>query len=131
MEPDEMFYNIAQRDKQNKVYYSPDDQGKYILETNFGFPEAVVGGLFMSEELVYVEEARKAVLSGRKSPLYYHMERRQMLPGMLAKAAGIAAFRVRRHLRPEIFCKLKPSVLDRYAEALAVTREELKTVPSR
>jgi hypothetical protein len=59
------------------------------------------------------------------------MERRQMIPDILGKTAGIAAFRVKRHLRPEIFAKLKDSVLDRYAKALAITREELKTVPQQ
>ena len=52
-----------------------------------------------------------------------------MNPEILAKTAGIAVFRVKRHFRPEIFSKLKPSILDRYAKALAVTLEELKTVP--
>ncbi|MDD5344316.1 MAG: hypothetical protein PHW12_07825 [Smithella sp.] len=55
---------------------------------------------------------------------------RQLTPKMLAKAAGIAAFRVNRHLRPEIFAKLKPSVLNRYTKALRITLEELKTVPN-
>jgi hypothetical protein len=76
-----------------------------------------------------LEETRKAVLAGVKSSLVYHMERRQMIPHILAETAGIATFRVKRHFRPGIFAKLKPDVLDRYAEALAVTREELKTVP--
>jgi hypothetical protein len=57
------------------------------------------------------------------------MERRQMIPEILAKTAGIARFRVKRHFRPEIFAKLKLPVLDRYAKSLAVTMEELKTVP--
>jgi hypothetical protein len=57
------------------------------------------------------------------------MERRQMTPEILAKTAGIATFRVKRHFRPEIFAKLKLSVLDRYAKALAVSGEELETIP--
>lgn len=52
-----------------------------------------------------------------------------MLPKFLGKTAGIATFRVKRHLRPEVFAKLKPSVLEAYARALSVTIEELKTVP--
>jgi hypothetical protein len=76
-----------------------------------------------------VEETRKAVLAGQKSPLAYYMELRQMIPELLGKTAGIAIFRVKRHLRPEIFAKLKESVLDSYAKALDITREELKTVP--
>ncbi len=58
-----------------------------------------------------LEETRKAVLAGVKSPLCYHMERRQMNPEILAKTAGIATFRVKRHFRPEIFAKLKASIL--------------------
>jgi hypothetical protein len=75
------------------------------------------------------EETRKAVLAGQKSPLAYYMELRQMTPEILGKTAGIAAFRVKRHLRPEIFARLKPSLLEAYAKALAITTEELITVP--
>ena len=71
------------------------------------------------------------MLAGEKSPLAYHMERRQMIPEILGKTAGIAVFRVKRHLRPEIFVKLKDSLLERYAKALAVGTEELKTVPQK
>ncbi|HLZ19454.1 MAG TPA: hypothetical protein VKO67_07560, partial [Smithellaceae bacterium] len=92
--------------------------------------EAVVNGLMLTELRTNLEEARKAVLAGLKSPIYYYMELRQFDLPMLAKSAGIAAFRVKRHLRPEIFAKLKPSVLDRYAKVLMVTSEELKTVPN-
>ena len=76
-----------------------------------------------------LEKTRKTVLAGEKSPLAYHMERRQMIPDILGKTAGIAVFRVKRHLRPEIFARLKNPVLERYAKALAITMEELKTVP--
>ncbi len=86
--------------------------------------------MMVSDIRARIEEAREAVLAGKKSPLYYHMARRQMTPAILARAAGIASFRVKRHLRPEIFSRLKTSVLDRYANALAVTREELKTLPN-
>jgi hypothetical protein len=75
------------------------------------------------------EETRQAVLAGQKSPLAYYMELRQMTPDILGKTAGLAAFRVKRHLRPEIFARLKPSVLEAYAKALAITTEELISVP--
>jgi hypothetical protein len=52
-----------------------------------------------------------------------------MNPKILASTAGIATFRTKRHFHPKIFTKLKPSILERYAKALAVTPEELKTVP--
>ena len=130
MEPDEVFRSIADVDGLKRAQYAPNDRGKYVLDTNPSWPETVVNGLMVSDIRARIEEAREAVLAGKKSPLYYHMARRQMNPAILARAAGIVLFRVKRHLRPEIFSKLKPSILDRYANALVVTREELKSLPS-
>jgi hypothetical protein len=59
------------------------------------------------------------------------MEKRQMTPEILAETVGIFSFRVRRHFRPEVFCRLKPSILERYALALALTVEELKRIPEK
>jgi len=113
-----------------KKYYKHNDNGQYVLDTDAPWAEKVSCALIIAGNRAYLEEIRKAVLAGSKSPLCYYMEVRQMDSGMLAKAAGIASFRVKRHLRPEIFAKLKPSVLNRYAKALRVTLEELKTVPN-
>jgi hypothetical protein len=115
-----------------KAYYAINDEGKYVIvPTNGWSEEEFVNSLAVNELAVNLEKTRKAVLAGEKSPLAYHMERRQMTPDILGKTAGIAAFRVKRHCRPEVFPKLKPSVLDRYAKALAITIEELKTVPQK
>ena len=113
-----------------KVYYKHDDQGRYVLETDAPWAEKVSCALIIAGNRANLEEIRNEVIAGRKSPLCYYMEMRQLEPGMLAKAAGIATFRVKRHLRPEIFAKLKPSVLDRYSKALRIPLEELKTVPN-
>jgi len=113
-----------------KAYYSQNDKGQYVLETNAPWAEKVSVALLISGNRANLEEIRKAVIAGQKSPLCYYIEMRQLTPKMLAKAAGIAVFRVNRHLRPEIFAKLKPSVLNRYTKALRITLEELKTVPN-
>ena len=52
-----------------------------------------------------------------------------MTPEILAKTAGMCGFRVRRHFRPEVFARLNAAILKRYAQALALTVEELKSVP--
>ncbi|HQP25346.1 MAG TPA: helix-turn-helix transcriptional regulator [Smithellaceae bacterium] len=116
------------KDGMPKGYYTQNDNGKYVLDTNHCWSEEVCVAAIVSEVRANIENARKEVLAGLKSPLCYHMAVRQMDVKFLARAAGIAVFRVKRHMRPEIFVKLKPSVLDRYAVALAVTPEELKTV---
>jgi hypothetical protein len=129
MEYDKIFNELFDADGLRKGYYKLDGQGKYVLDTNPTLGEAVVNGLMLTELRTHLEESRKAVHAGLKSPLFYYMELRQFDLPTLAKSAGIASFRVKRHLRPEIFAKLKPSVLERYAKVLMVTQQELKTVP--
>lgn len=113
-----------------RACYAVNDEGKYVIVPSSGWEaEEFINALAVKELAENLEKTRKAVLAGEKSPLAYHMERRQMIPEILGKTAGIAVFRVRRHLRPRIFSGLKSSLLERYAKALAVTIEELKTVP--
>jgi hypothetical protein len=115
-----------------RACYAINDEGKYVIVPSNGWnEEEIINGLAVNELAVNLEKTRKAVLEGVKSPLAYHMERRQMIPDILGKTAGIAAFRVKRHCRPGIFAKLKDSLLERYAKALAITLEELKTVPQK
>lgn len=122
--------DVTYYEGRKRACYALTDEGKYVVVPSVGWSvEAVVNGLAVDELTLALEETRTAVLEGRKSPLCYHMELRQMTPAILAKTAGIATFRVKRHFRPEIFAKLKLSVLNRYARALALTLEELKKVP--
>jgi hypothetical protein len=113
-----------------RACYAVNDEGKYVIVPSDGWTEEeFINRMAVNELAVNLEKTRKAVLAGEKSPLAYHMARRQMTPDILGKTAGIAVFRVKRHCRPEIFVKLKDSVLDLYAKALAITIEELKNVP--
>jgi hypothetical protein len=113
-----------------KGNYALDDKGKYVMVPSKGWVvDEMINRMAYDEYKAKEEETRKAVLAGQKSPLAYYMELRQMTPEILGKTAGIAAFRVKKHLRPEIFARLKPSVLEAYAKALAITTEELITVP--
>ncbi len=113
-----------------KGNYALNDEGKYVMVPSIGFHvDEIANAQAVNELNARLDEVRKEVLAGKKSTLYYHMEVRQMTPGILAKTAGIAAFRVKRHFRPEIFSKLKPDLLAKYARALALSLEELKTCP--
>ncbi len=130
MKVQEVPQDITYYEGEKRACYALNDEGKYVVVSSTGWSaEEVVNGLAVEELAAQLEETRKAVLAGLKSPLCYHMERRQMNPEILAKTAGIAVFRVKRHFRPEIFTQLKPFVLNHYAQALAVSLDELKTVP--
>ena len=122
---DKTFYEHIKR-----ACYALDNEGKYIIIPSSGWnTEEVVNGLAVDELKNKLEETRKEVIKGLKSPLAYHMEYRQMTPEILAKTVGMFSFRVRRHFRPEIFAKLRPAMIKHYALALALTEQELKSVP--
>ncbi|MBN1474716.1 MAG: hypothetical protein JW914_08880 [Syntrophaceae bacterium] len=132
MKVSEVPQDITYYEGEKRACYALNDKGKYVIVTSTGWnDEAVVNSLAVEELAEHLEETRKEVFAGTRSPLYYHMESRQMNPRILAKTAGLAVFRVKRHFHPEIFARLKPSLLARYAKALALSVEELKTVPEK
>jgi hypothetical protein len=77
---------------------------------------------------VLTATARERVRSGQASPLEYHMYRARMDIPLLAQVSGVWQWRVRRHLRPEIFRQLPQKLRVRYAEALGLTPAQLDAV---
>lgn len=73
-----------------------------------------------------VEEARKAVANGEKSPVYYFMELRLMDLPVLAGYTGFFTFFIKRHLKPSVFKGLSDKKLQKYATAFDITVDELK-----
>lgn len=73
-----------------------------------------------------IEEARKAVASGEKSPIYYFMELRLMDLPVLSGYTGFFPFFIKRHLKPSVFNGLSDRKLEKYASAFDVTLQELK-----
>ncbi len=112
------------------VCYALDDHGEYVLTPTAGWDPANLANRqaweAIAEELT---EILHRVQDGELSPLAYHMARNQMTAGMLAKYVRIFRWRVRRHLRPEIFSSLDAATLQRYAEVLRISVEELQRVP--
>lgn len=115
---------------QREVCYAVDANGRYVLAPSAGWEPANIVNV-QAWELIreQVEQAFAEVRAGRQSPLAYHMARHQMDIGMLAAYAGIARWRVRRHLRPAIFTRLKPALLARYAAAMQIEVAELCRLP--
>lgn len=73
-------------------------------------------------------EIREDVLSGKCSPIKYHMERCRMDPAMLGAYTGISAWRIRRHFKPSVYKKLKDSVKNEYARVFRIRPHELDDV---
>ena len=102
---DHPFYEGIQR-----ACYAVDKDGRYVLQTSSGWDvEHAATAQAMSDLDDHLEQTRQAVRAGRLSPLAYHMEACQMTPRLLGQTARLAVWRVRRHLRPKVFDRLRPA----------------------
>jgi hypothetical protein len=114
-----------------RACYAVDDSGRYIVVPSKGWEvEKVVNSQAVGDLREQLEQTRLRVLAGQASPLEYHMRRCQMDAAMLAANTGIWTWRVRRHLRPITFATLPLSLLTRYADALRMSVDDLKRIPT-
>jgi len=119
------FKNTVIRD----VAYAIDDEGNYTPVISEGWEvknDAL--GITWDDIGEKCEEIREKVLAGQLSPLAYHLERNIMDISLFAKYTRQNTRKVKKHLKPEYFKKLDDSVLQKYAEVLRISIEELKTV---
>jgi Zn-dependent M32 family carboxypeptidase len=119
------FKNTVIRD----VAYAIDDDGAYIPVISEGW-EVKNDALDVTWDDIdeKCEEIRGEVLAGKLSPLAYHLEKNIMDVGLLAKYAGLTKRTVKKHLKPDKFKELNDNILQKYAEVLRISIEELKRV---
>lgn len=72
-----------------------------------------------------VEQAKLAVLNGKKSPILYYMEMNIMTVSLLSSYVNFCTIRVKMHLHPSVFKKLKPKTLQRYADVFNIELKDL------
>jgi hypothetical protein len=114
-----------------RACYAQDSNGRFVIATSRGWDvERIANQTAVDAVNEKIAQALQDVRAGRASPLAYHMARCHMDARLLAATSGIWAFRVRRHLRPEVFAKLPQHVLRRYAEAFGIDAERLTRVPT-
>ncbi len=113
-----------------KLLYARTRDGGYTAVQSSGWhaeEQATCEAVHEYERLA--EQALSAVRAGQASPLYFHMYRCRMDVALLSQVVGIWRWRVKRHLRPNNFNKLSPTILARYAQALDMTPDELQQLP--
>jgi hypothetical protein len=114
----------------SEITYATDENGRYVMVSSVGWePKNVAMKQAWDVVNRKIEEVREKVLSGELSPLAYHMEKNLMDVGLLSGYAGFSRFRVKRHLKPRHFNRLKPSVLKRYAGVFGISVETLCALP--
>ncbi|MGO3707678.1 MAG: hypothetical protein ACTJGD_09235 [Mesonia hippocampi] len=115
-------------DKELKeLCYAVDDKGNYTTALSSGWePKSVAlnGSIQLIQQRV--EEAKKLVLAGEKSPIVYFMEKNKMDLSILASYVSLWKWRVKRHTKPKVFKKLSSKTLQKYADVFEISVEELK-----
>lgn len=115
-----------------KAVYARDASGKMVLVASKGWEvEEIVTVQAVDVFHAQAEAARARAVAGQSSPLEYWMYARRMDVEMLAQVSGLWQWRIRRHLRPDVFARLSPKVLARYAEALGLLAETIRHLPER
>ena len=111
------------------VAYAVDEDGRYQTVVSDGW--AVKNDLL---DVVWddiresCEAIREQVRRHEASPLAYHMTKNLQDPAMLAAYAGIPKRKVKKHLTYDGFMQLDEQTLARYADALRITVDELRSV---
>lgn len=110
-----------------ELLYVKNDDGKYTtgLSTGWDVKKEALDNAW--EDINdRVEEARKAVRLGEKSPIYYFMELKLMDMPVLKGYTGFFAWSIKRHMKPSVFKSLSEKKIAIYAKAFDITIEELK-----
>ena len=112
----ELFYSIDKEGNYKQHVRYHDDSDKIFIEQ------------FWDVQKNRIEQARKEVDSGKKSPIYFYMEKNLMDPATLSSQVSISLWRVKRHFKPGIFKRLNEKTLARYAAEFNISVEELKKI---
>lgn len=117
---------------QRKLLYAVDAQGNYTGVQSAGWEPETFATLTAVAELDRLRnEAWARASSGQTSALEFHMFDRRMELDTLAATTGIWKWRIRRHFDVKRFGGLSQSLLQRYADAMGITVEQLRAVPPR
>ena len=76
-----------------------------------------------------LKEISSKIKAGQLSPIAFYMEKNLMELPMLSDYTGFMRLRIRRHLKPRIFSKLKHETLSKYASVFNIGVNELMNPP--
>lgn len=113
-----------------KALYALDENGRMSVVPSSGWEaEEIVLDQAIEEFQQLAALALERARRRESSALEYHMYNRRMDVVLLAQSTGFFRWSVRRHLRVEVFSALSRKKLERYADALGLSVEELTSLP--
>jgi len=106
---------------EKKLLYALDEHGRYTGATTSGWEVEEVVLLDVLEDYDRkAAEARQKALQHQNSPIEYFMYLRRMDVITLAQAMGLSLWQVKRHLKPRVFLKLRPALMQQYADLFRI-----------
>ncbi|MDR2802303.1 MAG: hypothetical protein LBB31_03700 [Prevotellaceae bacterium] len=119
----------ADNTQPRNVYYALDEQGNYRQVLSVGC-KAKYDAMSLTWESISKEAeiVRQEVLAGKKSPLAYHIKMCLLDVPLLAAYTGLTKKIIKKHLEAKVFLQVDASTLKKYADAMHITEEELKSV---
>ena len=111
------------------VMYAVDENGHYtpVISDGWSVKNDALNAVW-DDIREQCESIRQQVLAREVSPLAYHLKKALQDVGMLASYSGVPKRKVRKHLGYDEFMKADDEILQKYADALRITVEELKQV---
>jgi len=111
-----------------ELYYAVDETGKYVTGKSSGWdPKTIALDNTLEELDDRIAKAWKDVQEQKVSPIAYFMEVHRMDLSILSSYVGLWKWRVKRHLKPNIFNKLSNKLLEKYAVVFEISVHDLKT----
>lgn len=111
--------------------YATDAEGNYHAVQSVGWtPKNEALEVTMASIYEECEEIAGRVKLGQTSPLEYYMKKNVMSIGLLSEYTGISKHKIKKHFNPNAFAKLENQTLEKYADALRISVDELKHIPT-
>jgi hypothetical protein len=114
-----------------EITYAVAENGRYVVVPSLGWePKNIANAQAWEVISEDIRTQARRVREGGLSPLAYHLARNLMTAGLAASYVRLPRWRVKRHLKPSVFNRLKPEILQRYADLFGMTLAELKQIPA-
>ena len=111
---------------QRKVMYGTNENGEFQRINYASSVEEFATITAVQEYKELEKECLEDIKNNIASPIKYFMYKNRMDLPTLSSVVDMFSFRVKRHLKMEIFRKLNDKTLEKYAKAFGIKIEELK-----
>ena len=120
--PDNLFYNYNR-----ELFYSFDKSKGFTKKVDYQYTanQTIIKQQWDLAE-VRLNEVKRLVIAGKRSPIAYYMEKKLMDVPILAAYMNHSTWKIRWHLTNAGFKWMKQVTLERYAKIFEISPEELR-----